>query len=260
VSKAVRFLPAVAVDPDRELAEARSCIDRGDEPAALRRLDRARRGFVKRHDQSGLEHVLVMAAVLENDDERVRIGRANLEYAVKQNLRLESRRAARSTGGQWEDPYPGLGAPSEHTKLVLTRGVKLAIGAGVLLGSALLIAIFVLPWFFESSSTRVTLRLLNDTPQSATVRGCDDVDCSTTWMHRDVDAGLATEDDVDVQDFVALFKVKQPGRPDTCLPVRVHDGFQRLPAADGTLVARLSQATPCPGTTVLPEPALETGL
>jgi hypothetical protein len=260
VPKAIRFLPAVALDPDRELAEARDCIDRGAELAALRRLDRARRGFVKRHDRSGLEHLLVMSDVLESNDERVRIGRANLDYAVKQNLRLESRRVAQATGEPWKDPYPSLESPTEHTGLVYGRGVKAVIGAGVLLGLALLIAIFVLPWFFESTSTRVTLRLLNDTPQAATVRGCDDAGCSTTWMHSDLDAGLSTERDVDVKDFVDLFKVEQPGRPDACLPVRVHDGYQRLPDADGTLVARLSRATPCPGTTVLPEPVAETGL
>lgn len=258
--KAVRFFPAVALDPDRELAEARASIDRGDEQAALKRLDRARRGFVKRHDADGLEHVLLMGDLLDAEDERARIGCANLDYAVKQNLRLESRRAARSANRQWVDPYPALQAPSEHTALVLGRGAKAAIGVGVLLGTAFLVAVFVLPWFFESSSTTVTLRLLNDTPQAVTVRGCGDVDCSTPWMDRNVGAGLSTEDDVNAKDYVDLFEVRRPGLPDACLPVRVHDGFQRLSGAAGILVARVSKATPCPGTTVLPEPAVETGL
>jgi hypothetical protein len=39
--------------------------------------------------------------------------------------------------------------------------------------------------------------------------------------------------------------------------VRVHDGYKRL-QGEGALAARLSQATPCPGTTVLPEPAEQT--
>jgi len=37
----------------------------------------------------------------------------------------------------------------------------------------------------------------------------------------------------------------------------VHDAYQRLGGGD-VLTARLSQATPCPGTTVLPRPAGQT--
>lgn len=257
VSKGIRFFPAVAPTPDRDLGEARAAIDRGDDLAALKSLDRARRGYVKRRDADGLEHVLDMAALVDPAGDRARIGRDNLEYAVKQNLRQESRRAAQERGEDWADPYPDLQAPREHTGLVLTRPVKAAIGVGVLAGTALLLAILIVPWLTDSDSTpRVTLRLLNDTQETVTVRGCDDADCTTSWMRRKLEPGLETDAEVPSDELVELFRVERTGG-DTCLPVRVHDGYQRL-RGEGALAARLSQATPCPGTTVLPEPAEQT--
>lgn len=251
----------MAPSPDRELGEARAAIDRGDDRAALKRLDRARRGYLKRHDVAGLEHLLVLADVVEADDERVRIGRANLVYAVQQNLRLESRRHARDLGEPWQDPYPDLAAPTEHTGIAFTRGVKLAIALGAALGTATLVAFLVLPFFFGSSEEpSVTLRLLNDTRERVTVRGCDDTeDCFTTWMNRDVDPGLTTESSVPTDDVIEPFRVKFPGRDEICLPVRIHDAVERF-GDSGALVARVSQASPCPGTTVLPEATAETGL
>jgi hypothetical protein len=260
VSKGIRFIPAVARNPDRDLGEARECIDRGNDLAALKRLERARRGYVKQRDAEGLDHVLHMTDLVDASEERSRIGRENLRYAIKQNLRQESRRAARERGEAWTDPYPDLQAPTEHTGLVLTRGVKLVIGVGVLLGTALLVAVFILPWFFEAeSSTTVTLRLLNDTRTTVTVRGCDDLDCTTSWLRRTVTPGRETNTEVESDDLLDLFRIERPG-DDACLPLRIHDGYQRLGSADEALAARLSQATPCPGTTVLPEPAAVVGL
>jgi hypothetical protein len=260
VSKAIRFVPAVAPNPDRELGEARAAIDRGDSPAALKRLDRARRGYLKERDSEGLDHVLDMARLVDTTDDRGRIGRENLAYAVKQNLRQESRRQAQKRKETWADPYPDLQAPTEHTGLVLTRGVKVAVGIGVLLGTALLLAAFILPWFFESDTKTVSLRLLNDTPQTVTVRGCFGRACEETWLDRELEPGQETETDVASEDFVDLFHVASEGRDDACLPVRVHDGYQQLESGSGTLAVRISEATPCPGTTVLPEPAVETGI
>lgn len=252
VAKGIRFLPAVAPTPDLELGEARAAIDRGDSAAALARLDRARRGYVKHRDQDGLEHVLDMAALVEVANERTRIRRENLEYAAKQNLRQESRRAAQEVQEPWRDPYPDLQAPSEHTGLHLGRGVKAAIGLGVLLAIAALVAIVVVSWLEDSTpAQRVTLRLVNDTRETITVRGCDDADCTTTWMNADVRPGLETDRDVSSRELVTLFKLERSG-DDTCLPVRVHDGFLRLGGDDGALAVRLSRATPCPGETVLP--------
>jgi hypothetical protein len=250
----------VAPNPDLELGEARAAIDRGESAAALKRLDRARRGYGKRHDAEGLEHVLDMAGLVDAADEGVRIGRENLAYAVRQNLRQESRRRAQQAKEPWNDPFPDLQAPTEHTGLHLGRGAKAAIGVGVLLGSVSVVAIFVVPWLVDSSSTpKVTLRLLNDTQETQTVRGCDDADCFTTWLHRDVKPGLETDTDVDVDELVTLLKLERPGE-DSCLPVRVHDGYVRLEGNDGALAVRLSRATPCPGTTVLPATAAPTGL
>ena len=259
--KALPSFLGVAPNPDRELGEARASIDRGDERRALKRLERARRGYLKRHDLPGLEHLLVLADVLEADEEPVRIGKTNLVYAVKQNLRLESRREAQKRGEAWSDPYPDLTAPTEHTGIVFTRGVKIAIGIGTALATAAIVAAFALPALVGSSKeSTVTLRLLNDTPQRVAVRGCDDPeDCFSTWMDRDIDPGLTTESSVPSDDVIESFRVKFPGRKQICLPVRLHDAVERYGDA-GAFVVRISQATPCPGTTVLPRATAQTGL
>jgi hypothetical protein len=254
VPKGIRFFPAVAPTPDRDLGDARAAIDRGDDLGALKSLDRARRGYVKLRDTEGLGLVLDMAKLVDSaGDDRARIGRNNLDYAVRQNLRLESRRAAREAHESWVDPYPDLQAPSEHTGLVLTRGVKVAIGVGVLLGTAVVVAILVSPWLSSSDATpRVTLRLLNDTQETVTVRGCDDAECTTSWMHRELQPGLEVDPEIASDELITVFRVERAGG-DACLPVRVHDAYERLDGGSA-LAARLSQATPCPGTTVLPVP------
>jgi hypothetical protein len=251
----------VAPNPDRELGEARASIDRGDEREALKRLDRARRGYLKRRDAAGLEHLLVLADVLQPDDERVRIGRTNLVYAIKQNLRLESRRRAQALGERWQDPYPDLEGPTEHTGIAFTRSVKIAIAVGVAVGTVALVGLFALPALVGSSAeTHVTLRLLNDTQQPASVRGCDALDdCFSTWMQKDIDPGLATETSVPSDEVIEPFRVKLAGRAETCLPVRVHDAVLRY-GDSAALVARVSQATACPGTTVLPQATAQAGL
>jgi len=250
----------VAPNPDRELAEARAAIDRSDARAALKRLDRARRGYVKHNDTDGLEHLLLLTDLVEPTDERTRIGRVNLDYAIKQNLRQESRRQALRAGKPWTDPYPGLQAPTEHTGIAFTRSVKVAIAIGTVLGAAALIAFFVLPFFFSSSTSDVTLRLVNDTDAEASVRGCDDPTCDFPWMHADLDPGLSTERDVPTDDLVDLFRFERSGQ-DLCLPLRIHDAFVRHGSDTAVvLVGRLSTATRCPGSTVLPGAVAQTGL
>jgi hypothetical protein len=250
----------VAPNPDRELGEARAALDRGDGLAAVRRLDRARQGYVKRRDPEGLEHVLDMAHLIEPADERARIGRENLTYSVKQNLRHESRRAARERKQAWVDPYPDLQAPTEHTGIAFTRRVKVVIGIGVLLGTLAIVAVIAAIALVDTGPTStVTLRLVNDTGQTLTVRGCDDSDCVAPWMDRRLQPGLRTEAAVDADKLVELFKVGEPG-PDECLPVRVHDGYVLFGGGSTELAVRLSQATPCPGTTVLPRPVRPTQL
>ena len=63
VSKGIRSVPTVALNPDRDLGAARAAIDRGDGRGALKSLDRARRGYSKEFDAAGLEHVLDMVAL-----------------------------------------------------------------------------------------------------------------------------------------------------------------------------------------------------
>jgi hypothetical protein len=246
--------------PDRELAEARASIDRGDERGALKRLNGARRGYLKQHDAEGLEHLLLLADVLEAPDERTRIGRDNLVYAIKQNLRLESRRRAQQQGEPWTDPYPDLQGPTEHTRIAFTRPVKVVIGTATLLGALVVIGIIVATLAFSSSETQLTLRLVNDTPSELTIRGCDDPDCTTSWTHADLDPRRFTERQIAADDVIELFRVTRSGA-ESCLPLRVHDAYVRY-GSDPTvvLVARLSRATTCPGTTVLPQQGAESGL
>ena len=253
VTKGIRFVPSVAASPDRELGEARAALDRGDGRRAVTSLDRARRGYLKHHDADGLEHVLDMAALVGDTDERVRIARQNLVYAAKQNLRQESRRLARERHEPWRDPYPDLQAPEEHTNLALTRGVKVAVGIGVVAALAVFAGFVLAAAVGGDTQKTVTLRLVNDTSERIAVRGCDDPDCTTTFMDRELGPGVRTETDVDAVTLVQLFRFERDGENE-CLPLRVHDAYERLPGG-GVLLARLSQATPCPGTTVLPRPA-----
>ena len=152
VTKALPSFHAVAPNPDRDLADARAAIDRGDERAALKRLEKARRGYARNHDGAGLEHLLVLANVLECPDERTRIGRVNLLYAVRQNLRRESRRRATFNDEPWQDPYPDLAAPTQHTGIAITRGIKLWIGLGVAVATLAVISFFVAVALFSTSS------------------------------------------------------------------------------------------------------------
>ena len=252
MTKGIRFVPSLAGNPDRDLGEARAALDRADSRAALKSLDRARRGYVKRRDREGLEHVLDMTGLVDPADDRRRIERENLAYAIKQNLRQESRRSARERGEPWVDPYPDLQAPTEHTGVVLTHGVKIAIGAGVLVAVAAFVGIVVAVAVTDTSTTTVTVRLVNDTGRTVSVRGCD-ADCATGSLDTTVEPGQEAESHVDPETLVQVYRVGRPG-PDDCLPLRIHDAYEALPPGR-TLLARLSQATPCPGTTVLPRPA-----
>lgn len=239
--------------PDRDLGEARAAIDRGDTRAALTSLDRARKGYASAHDGEGLEHVLDMVELVDSADDRTRIGRDNLAYATKQNLRQESRRRARQLGRPWTDPFPELQAPSEHTGVALTRGVKIAIGIGVLLAIAAFVGfVLVSVLVDEDTGHTVTLRVANDTGRSVSVRACDDASCDTSFSHHDLDPGEVVVASVNADRLVQVFRLDRNG-PDACLPLRVHDAVQ-LGGGD-TYAAKLSQATPCPGTTVLPRPA-----
>jgi hypothetical protein len=106
----------------------------------------------------------------------------------------------------------------------------------------------------------VTVRLVNDTQHQASVSGCDDPTCTSTWTHADLDPGLTTERDVPADDLLDVFTFERSGH-DLCLPLRIHDAFVRHGSDTSVvLVGRLSKATPCPGQTVLPAAARQTGL
>ena len=243
----------MAGSPDRDLGEARAAIDRGDTRAALTSLDRARKGYASAADNEGLEHVLDMVALVESSDDRGRLGRDNLVYATKQNIRQESRRRARQLGRPWTDPFPELQAPSEHTGVALTRGVKIAIGIGVLLAIAAFVGFVLVSIFVDDDPGRtVTLRVENDTGRSVTVRACEDASCDTSFSHRELAPGDVALAKVDADRLVQVFRLDRDGA-DACLPLRVHDAVQ-LGGGD-TYASKLSKATPCPGTTVLPLPA-----
>jgi hypothetical protein len=242
--------PSVAASPDRDLGEARAAIDRGDARAALKSLDRAREGYERALDTEGLDHVLDMAALVDASEDRDRIGRDNLVYAVKQNLRQESRRRARQLGRPWTDPFPDLQAPTEHTGFVFTRGIRLWIGIGVAVAVAAIVGVVLVSALVDTGpETTVTLRLTNDTGRSVTVRECDDESCDTGSTER-VHPRDQAESEVDANLLLQVFRLEWPGT-DECLPLRVHDAYQRTGGSEA-LGAKLSQATPCPGTTVLP--------
>ena len=256
VTKGIRFFPSVAASPDRDLGEARAALDRGDGRRAVASLDRARRGYLKQHDTEGLEHVLDMTALVDHADDHMRIARQNLVYAVKQNLRQESRRHARERHEPWADPYPDLQAPDEHTSVAITRAAKIAIAIGVLAALAVFVGFVLAAALGGETTTTVTLRLVNDTGQTVSARSCHGTDCTTTFMDRRLEPGDRTETDVDADTLVQVFTFERGGA-DECLPLRVHDAYQRF-GAGRVLAARLSQATACPGTTVFPRPAVQT--
>src|SRR5437763_637112 len=96
-------------------------------------------------------------------------------HAAKQNRRQESRRRARQLGRDWSDPFPDLQAPAEHTGIVLTRGLKLWIGLGVLVGVAAIAGIILALALVDTGpQTTVTLRIVNDTSSTVRVRSCED--------------------------------------------------------------------------------------
>src|SRR3954470_16866637 len=203
----------MAGSPDRELGEARNPIDRGEALVALKNLDRARKGYARALDSDGLEHVLDMAALLVPSDERIRIGRENLAYAAKQNLRQESRRRARQLGREWSDPFPDLQAPTEHTGIVLTRGLKLWIGVGVLVGLAAIAGIILALALVDTGpETTVTLRLVNDTGSPVRGRSCEaDPSCSGEFSSRKLKPGEGLNVTGDANRLVEVYRPEHAG-------------------------------------------------
>jgi hypothetical protein len=164
--------------------------------------------------------------------------------------------------GSLHTPYPDLQAPTSHTRISLTRGVKIAIGLGVALMTAAIVTFFALPAFVdvEETAPSVTLRLVNDTQQSAVVADCLFPDCSIGRRRKRLGPGRTLERLESSDDRVDVFSVRRLGE-ETCLRVRVHAGYERAGSdPELTLVAKLSQATACPGTPVVPKAVPSRGL
>lgn len=133
---------------DRELATARAAYERNDPYRALRRLDRARQRALKAKDVPQLEHVLRFADGVIARDERTEIERENVLYAARQNIRQVGRRLAWERQESWADPFPHLDAPRPVTRTFLSTGVKIWIGIGVVLATALVVLWLSSPLLF----------------------------------------------------------------------------------------------------------------
>jgi hypothetical protein len=249
--------PEVAGNPEQDFAEARTRLDHDDPAGALVALDRARKGFSRRGDVEGLEHVLALAALVEPDAERAAAARANLEYATKQNLRQTTRRAALAARAPWSDPYPDLESPAVHTRVPITRKIKIAVGIGVLIAVLLIAAYIVAIVVFASSTTTTGVVVVNDLQRKVEVRWCDDDDCDLEYESHDLFPRGSTEIDMDADDVLDMLVVRADGRRLGCLPVRV-SAVYNSPAEDpDALKVRLSQMTPCPGEPIVPEAIYE---
>jgi hypothetical protein len=136
---------------------------------------------------------------------------------------------------------------------VFTRGLRLWIAIGVGLALAAFVGFVLVAALVDTGpATPVTVRLTNDTGSSVTLRRCDGTSCDT-GSTKHIHPGDRLDARVDANLLVQVFRLEWPG-PDECLPLRVHDAYQRTGGSDA-LAANLSQATPCPGTTVLPRRA-----
>jgi hypothetical protein len=80
-------------------------------------------------------------------DERTEIERENVIYAARQNVRQVLRRQSWETGGDVADPFPDLDAPRPATRTFMSTGVKVWIGVGVALGTALVLLWVLAPLF-----------------------------------------------------------------------------------------------------------------
>jgi hypothetical protein len=132
-------------DPfERELEAARAAYERND---AFGRLDRARRIALKRKDTEQLHRVLAFADGVIFRDERTDVERENVIYAARQNLRQVSRRLAWENGEAWSDPFPALDASRPVTRTFVSTGVKVWIGVGVALATALFVLWLLSPLY-----------------------------------------------------------------------------------------------------------------
>lgn len=245
-------------DFERALDVARSAYESNDPAAALKQLDHARNAARKRGDEQQLERVLEFAEGVIARDERTKIGRQNLLYAVRQNLRQATRKRALAAGEPWVDPYPDLESPREHTRTFISRGVKFWIAVGVLfavvIAAAFVAAIIV--GGLSSGEAELALRIRNDTAKRVDVKWCEEVSCDVydepySTMH--LDPGEYARRDLPASDVVDLFVIENAaGHRVGCLPVRVDRTYESLADKRTVVAVHVSDATPCPGEIVTP--------
>jgi hypothetical protein len=230
-------------NPERDFGEARERLDRGDRLGALRSLDRARRGFARRGDVDGLQHVLDLAALVDATDERIAAERDNLEYAVKQNLRQATRTRAVREGQEWVDPYPDIEAPAaRRTRVYLTRWVKLAIAFGVLVGVIALGGCIALGIIY--SNDEVAVVVTNNRAETVKVRWCDAPDCEVKHeSHELAPGGTAEFDFMSTEALAVLVVFDSSGARLGCFLVPARELWDN----DVSTVRRdVSSAEPCP--------------
>jgi hypothetical protein len=162
----------------RTLEEARGLLAAGDATAALDRLERARKDFVKAEDLAGLRELrrVVEDAYRESADSDEPVFE-RLLYSSGQNIRFLSRRAALKAHVPWEDPHPELdqpGRPEIRAERGLTRRDRRWVVVASIL-SALVVGGVVTGIVFAYKSQRVVL--VNDTNEPVEVAVCDSRAC-----------------------------------------------------------------------------------
>jgi hypothetical protein len=254
-------LPPVAHDFESWLAAARESYQRNNPHEALGKLDRARSVAAKNRDEEQLQRVLDFAEGSLARDEQTEVERENLLYAVRQNLRQLARRRALLAGESWTDPFPDLESPRSQTRTFISRGLKFWIAVGVVIG-LLFAAAFVaalIAGALSSSGDDLNLRVRNDTGGRVTVKWCSTVACNADFdpidtMH--LEPGEYARRDLPSDDIADLFVVEGSRVGRVCLPIRVDQTFEGLPDKQRVVAVRISQATPCPGEIVTPQPVV----
>ncbi len=106
---------------ERELADARALIERGEAKAALKPLERVRRESLAAGRVEELEEVLALAALVYGRTEGKRQGEAGrLAFSAQQNIRFLGRRAALAQGREWVDPF----APAPGSRVAARTGTS----------------------------------------------------------------------------------------------------------------------------------------
>jgi hypothetical protein len=139
------------VPVEAALDAARSAAAAGDESAALKQLERARRVALAGKDLEGLEAGLALAGELELGDRGARARQRDLVYAFGQNIRFLSRQRALAAGQEWQEPLAGAPLLLPPTP-PLSRSTTVALASTGVMVVAGLAAVII----FSGVATRLT--------------------------------------------------------------------------------------------------------